>query len=214
MRAVNLLPGESKGASRGAPQPAVLAAAISGVVAVAVIGGGNLIQTSRVASAQKTLNAAKIQLAATPLPPKTPHVTPPPPVVAQEMQPRLQAVSSALAGRIAWDRILREFSLVLPSDIQIDSLTLTQPASGTEAASGLQLSGVTFSYDAVARLLSRMALVPDLTGVTLTSTGATQGIVSFSINAGVKGAAAPASPVAPPLTGTTATTTTTSGSTS
>ena len=129
MRAVNLLPSESKAASRGAPQPAVLAAAISGVVAVAVIGGGNLIQTARVSSAQKTLNAAKIQLAATPLPPKMPHVTPPPPVVAQEMQPRLAAVSNALSTRIAWDRILREFSLVLPSDIQVNSLGLTGPGS-------------------------------------------------------------------------------------
>ena len=210
MRAVNLLPSESKAASRGAPQPAILAAAISGVVAVAVIGGGNLIQTARVSSAQKTLNAAKLQLAATPLPPKTPHVTPPPPVVAQEMQPRLAAVSSALSARIAWDRILREFSLVLPSDIQISSLGLTGPGSGTASASGLQLTGVTYSYDGVARLLSRMALVPDLTNVTLSTTSVANGVVSFTINSGIKGAAAPATPVVQPPVGTT----TTSGATS
>ena len=211
MRAVNLLPSESKaGSSRGAPQPAVLAAAISGVVAVAVIGGGNLIQTARLASAQKTLNSAKIQLAATPLPPKVPHVTPPPPVVAQEMQPRLAAVSTALSTRIAWDRILREFSLVLPSDIQLSTLGLTQPGSGTAASSGLQLTGITYSYDGVARLLSRMALVPDLPAVTLATTSVANGVVSFTINAGVKGAPAPATPVAPPLSGTT----TTSGATS
>jgi hypothetical protein len=213
VRAVNLLPGESKNASRGAPQPAVLAAAISGVIAVTVIGGGNLIQTSRVASAQKTLNAAKLQLAATPLPPKTPHVTPPPPVVAQQMQPRLQAVSSALATRIAWDRILREFSLVLPSDIQINSIALTQPAAKAASANGLQLTGVTYSYDGVARLLSRMALVPDFTGVTLANTSVSQGtanVVTFTINAGIKGSPATAAPVAPPVAGTT----TTSGPTS
>lgn len=207
MRAVNLLPSESKAASRGAPQPAILAAAISGVVAVAVIGGGNLIQTARLSSAQKTLNAAKIQLAATPLPPKTPQVTPPPPVVAQEMQPRLAAVSSALSTRIAWDRILREFSLVLPSDIQINSLGLTGP--GTASASGLQLTGVTYSYDGVARLLSRMALVPDLTDVNLSTTSVANGVVSFTINSGIKGATAPAAVVQPPVG-----TTTTSGATS
>jgi Tfp pilus assembly protein PilN len=205
VRAVNLLPSESKNASRGAPQPAVLAAAISGVVAVAVIGGGNLLQTSRVASAQKTLNTAKIALAATPLPPKQPKVTPPPPVVAQEMQPRLQAVSSALATRIAWDRILREFSLVLPSDIQLDALSLTQPSSKAVGRNGLQLTGVTYSYDGVARLLSRMSLVPDLTAVTLGTTSVAQGVVSFTITAGVKGAAAPPSPLVPTLTGTTTT---------
>lgn len=207
MRAVNLLPSESKAASRGASQPAILAAAISGVVAVAVIGGGNLIQTARLSSAQKTLNAAKIQLAATPLPPKTPQVTPPPPVVAQEMQPRLAAVSSALSTRIAWDRILREFSLVLPSDIQINSLGLTGP--GTASASGLQLTGVTYSYDGVARLLSRMALVPDLTDVNLSTTSVANGVVSFTINSGIKGATAPAAVVQPPVG-----TTTTSGATS
>lgn len=209
MRAVNLLPSESKASARRAPQPAVLAAAISGVVAVAVIGGGNLVQTARVASAQKTLNAAKIQLAATPLPPKVPHVIPPPPVVAQEMQPRLAAVSAALSTRIAWDRILREFSLVLPSDIQLSTLGLTQPGSGPSSTSGLQLTGITYSYDGVARLLSRMALVPDLTAVTLATTSVSNGVVSFTINAGVKGAPAPA-PVTQPAAGTT----TTSGATS
>jgi len=210
MRAVNLLPSESKAASRGAPQPAVLAAAISGVVAVAVIGGGNLIQTARVSSAQNTLNAAKIQLAATPLPPKTPHVTPPPPVVAQEMQPRLAAVSNALSTRIAWDRILREFSLILPSDVQVTSLGLTGPGSSTASASGLQLTGVTYSYDGVAQLLSRMALVPDLTDVTLTTTSVANAVVSFTINSGIKGATAPATPVVQPSVSTT----TTSGATS
>ncbi|HEY2072841.1 MAG TPA: PilN domain-containing protein [Gaiellaceae bacterium] len=207
MRAVNLLPGESSRASRGAPQPAVLTGAIASVVVIAVIGGGNLLQTSRVATAQKTLNSAKIQLAATPLPPKTPHVTPPPPAVAQQMQPRLTAVSDALSTRIAWDRILREFSLVLPPDIQLNSLTLTAPASSTASSSGLVLSGLTFSYDSVARLLSRMALIPDLSGVTLTNTGIAQNVVSFTINADIKGGAAPVTPVAP----TAPTTTTTSG---
>lgn len=205
MRAVNLLPGESHRASRSA-NPAVLTAAISGVVAVAIIGGGNLVQASRVGSAQKTLNAAKIQLAGTPLPPKTPKVTPPPPVVAQQMQPRLQAVSSALSTRIAWDRILREFSLVLPTDIQVTSLTMTQPAPGATSSSGLQLSGLTYSYDSVARLLSRMALIPDLSGVTLSNTTVNGRVVSFSIAAGIKGAAAPASPIVPSAAMTTTTT--------
>lgn len=206
MRAVNLLPGEAHRASSGAPQPAVLAGAIAGVVVVAVVGGGNLVQTSRVTSAQKTLNSAKIQLAATPLPPQLPQVSAPPAAVAQQMQPRLSAVTNALSTRIAWDRILREFSLVMPPDIQIESLQLTEPSASAASASGLQLTGVTFSYDGVARLLSRMALVPDLSGVTLSNTSVAQNIVSFTISANIKGAPAPAAPAAP-----TAPTTTTSG---
>ena len=211
MRAVNLLPGESRHVSR-APQPAALAAAVAGVVVVAVVGGGNLLETARVSSAQKTLNSAKIQLAATPLPPPTPEVTPPPAAVAEQMQPRLEAVSNALSTRIAWDRILREFSLVLPSDIQLSVLDLTQPTSSGISAAGaannLQLTGVTYSYDSVARLLARLQLVPDLTDVTLGQTSVSQGVVQFSITAGVKGAPAPVVPVAPPVT------TTTSGATS
>jgi Fimbrial assembly protein (PilN) len=212
MRAVNLLPGESKGAARGTPQPAVLAGAIAGFVAVVVIGGGNLVQAERVSSAQKALNAAKIQLAATPLPPNTPSVTPPPAAVAQQMQPRLDAVSSVISTRIAWDRILREFSLVLPPGIQVQSLSLAEPAGATttQTATGFQLTGVTYTYDDVARLLSRMALIPDLSGVSLKSSGITQNVVSFEIDADVKGAPVPASPVVPPA----APTTTTTGATS
>ena len=210
MRAVNLLPGESKAAARGAPQPAVLAGAVAGLVAVVLIGGGNLIQATRVSSAQKALNAAKIQLAATPLPPKTPSVTPPPPAVAQQMQPRLAAVSSVISTRIAWDRVLREFSLVLPPGVQIQSLALTEPAAATATASGLQINGLTYTYDDVARLLSRMALIPDLSGVTLKSSGISQNAVSFEIDATVKGAPIPVSPLTPPA----APTTTTTGATS
>ena len=156
----------------------------------------------------RSWDAAKIQLAATPLPPKVAQVTPPPPVVAQEMQPRLAAVSTALSTRIAWDRILREFSLVLPSHIQLSTLGLTQPGAGPTSTSGLQLTGITYSYADVARLLSRMALVPDLTAVTLATSSVANGVVSFTINAGVKGAPAPP-PVAQP-----GVTTTTSGATS
>ena len=204
MRAVNLLPGEGTRA-RTVPPPAALAGAIAGVVVVAVIGGGNLLQSSRVASAQKALNAAKIQLAATPLPPAAPKVTPPPAAVAEQMQPRLQAVSSALATRIAWDRILREFSLVLPSDVQLNSLALTVPAVSSNPAStqGLTLQGVTFSYDDVARLLSRMQLIPDLSNVTLGATSVANNVVSFTVNAGVKGAAGPVAPALPTQTTTT-----------
>jgi hypothetical protein len=207
MRAVNLLPSEAAArASRSAPQPAVLAAAIAGVIAVVAIGGGNLIETARVSSAQKTLNAAKIQLAATPLPPAAPKVTPPPVAVAEQMQPRLDAVSAALSSRIAWDRILREFSLVLPSDIQLTGLTLTVPAAGT-TTSGLTMNGVTYSYDSLARLLARLALVPDLSGVTLGPTTVSQKLVGFTVTAGIKGATPPATAPVEPA----ATTTTTAG---
>lgn len=216
MRAVNLLPSEAQRRSRSAPSRVALAAAVSGVFVVAVIGGGNLFQTSRIAAAQRTLDEAKIQLAGTPLPPATPKVAPPPVAVATQMQPRLQAISSALSTRIAWDRILREFSLVLPSDVQLTQLQLTQPTPGLpsapSSATGLQLTGMTYSYDSVARLLSRLALIPDLNGVTLSNTSAANRIVTFTMTAGIKGAAPLVAP--PTVPSTTGTTTTTTGSSS
>lgn len=202
MRAVNLLPGEGTRASRGKPQPAALVGAAAAMVVVVVIGGGNILQSSRVATAQKALNTAKLQLAATPLPPAAPKVTPPPVAVAQQMQPRMQAVSSALSTRIAWDRILREFSLILPKDIQLSSLALTAP-TGLGQNQGLQLQGLTFSYDEVALLLSRMQLIPDLSNVTLGNTSMSKGIVNFTVSAGVQGAPAPAAPALPVPTATT-----------
>jgi Fimbrial assembly protein (PilN) len=202
MRAVNLLPGDARiSRARRAPNPAALAAAVTGVVVVAAIGGGNLVESARVAAAQRGLNDAKVQLAATPLPPATTRAAPPPPAVAAEMQPRMQAVSAALSTRIAWDRILREFSLVLPSDIQLTQLQMSSPTSAAAAASGLQLTGVTYSYASVARLLSRMALIPDLSNVTLSNTSVSDRVVSFTMSAGVKGGA-PAAP-APTLPTTT-----------
>jgi len=211
VRAVNLLPSENLRASRSTPSPVVLGAAVTGAVAVVVLAGGNLFETSRVSSAQKSLNTAQLALGSTPLPPKTAAVAAPPAAVVAQLQPRLSAVSEALGSRIAWDRILREFSLVLPSDIQVDSLTLTQPIAGSTTSAGttgLNLSGVTYSYDAVARLVSRLALIPDLANVQLSNTAVNRGVVQFSITAGVKGAA-PTTPAASP-----APTATTPGSTS
>ena len=214
MRAVNLLPSDALRARRNAPNPVMLAGVAAAAFSVVVLAAANLVETSRVSSAQKALNQAKLALASTPLPPKTRSTgVVPPAVVLAELQPRLSAVSAALGSRIAWDRILREFSLILPSDIQVDTLTLMQPIEGSttsQSSTGVTFSGVTYSYDAVARLVSRMALIPDLNNVQLSNTALAKGVVQFSITAAVKGAetAPPATSPAPVPT------TTTSGSTS
>jgi hypothetical protein len=62
---------------------------------------------------------------------------------------------------------------------------------------------MTFSYDDVALLLSRMQLIPDLQNVTLGTTSVTQNVVDFTVNAGVKGAPAPVAPTLPAPTDTT-----------
>jgi Tfp pilus assembly protein PilN len=220
MRAVNLLPRESRSSRSVTAQnlPAVVGGGI-GFVVVAALAAGYLSASSRVSAAQQSLDAAKAQLAKTPLPPPPPahaNTTSGAAAVASEEAPRLQAVSAALSQRIAWDRVLREFSLVLPSDVWITSLAMSAPAAGatttaTSAATGFTIQGTTYSYDSVARMLSRMQMIPDLTNVTLSPANKAGRLVQFGISANVKGAAAPPAP-APAVVPPSATTTTTGSS--
>ena len=57
------------------------------------------------------------------------------------------------------------------------------------------MNGFTYSHDAVARLLSRLAVVPDLGNVQLTASTRTKlkgrDVVSFSITAAVRTGSAP-----------------------
>src|SRR5919106_1721761 len=143
MRAVNLLPRETRASRSVTAQnlPAVVGAGM-GFLVVAVLAAGYLSAGSKVSTAQLALDDANAQLAATPEPPTNTA----PPVVAAEQAPRLQAVSSALSQRIAWDRILREFSLVLPNDVWVSALQLSA-TNGATSANGFTLDGQTYSYD-------------------------------------------------------------------
>src|SRR5206468_11282581 len=176
--------------------------------------------TSRLELAQLSLHQRPKPKPTKPSAPITP-IVPPPAITGQEAS-WLSAVSSTLSQRIAWDRVLREVSLVIPDDVTLASLTMTAPTSVAAAAvpgaaaappsQGFVISGSAYSYDSVARLLSRLALVPALTRVTLTgsnqgtggtgsSTGSSDsagGAVQFNISAAIKGAAAPAAPAAAP----------------
>jgi Tfp pilus assembly protein PilN len=104
-----------------------------------------------------------------------------------------------LTSRVAWDRVFREFSLVLPDDVWLTTLTAKSPVSpatnvsssaGTGAPSQFVIQGRTYSHDGVARLLSRLQVVPDLTNVQLMSSTLSQvggqNIVDFSIAADIK----------------------------
>lgn len=225
MRAVNLLPKELQTRkSIREEDPAVVVGSALGVVVMIALGLGFYVEHSAAGKQQARLNTARLELAqlsikqhheqpkhTKPAVPITPLV-PPPSVTGQEAV-WLSAVATNLSQRIAWDRVLRDVSLVMPDDVTLTSLTMnapvaaavipgvvsTPPASGS--TQGFSVAGDAFSYDSVARLLSRLSLVPDLTDVTLTSTGtgssgsAGSGSgVQFNISANVKGAPAPAAP--------------------
>ena len=91
---------------------------------------------------------------------------------------------------------------VLPSDVWLTQLTASAPVSSAAAtttavpttsantpATGFLLQGYTYSHDAVARFLSRLALVPDLKDIQLSSSVASsirgRQIVQFQIGGNV-----------------------------
>jgi hypothetical protein len=224
VKAVNLLPREeTKGRSLGGRDPLLLGGAVLTFAVVAGTGGAFLLAHSSNGSAKKQLSAAQVQLAqaqarerAIESSSKSKPLLPVPSVTSQE-QPWRTAVASAMSTRIAFDRVLQEFERVVPSDVTVANLqmgapgaTTTSSVSAAGSTTGLfTLNGTTFSEDSVARLMSRLMLLPDLTGVSLTSSTADPqtGIVTFSVTAQVKGAGSTESTSA--ATSTTPATTTT-----
>lgn len=165
MRAVNLLPRDDPAQGRRLPPLPAFAACVGVVLVTAVIAVLFLSASSKVASQRRALEAAQAQLAAIPAPtPLAPIVT----QLPQEQQSRVTALATALGQRVAWDRLLREISQVVPGDVWLTSLNATAPGAGaTGAAGGFSVTGCTYSQDSVARFLARLQLVPDLTQMTL-----------------------------------------------
>ncbi len=201
MRAVNLLPREPRlGRKRlsVAGQLALLAPFVVG----GLLTAGYLLTSSKVNDRKSTLQALQAELASLPAPPPQPQVNP---ELAAQRDQRIAALSSALQTRLAWDRILRQISAVLPGDVWLTTLSgkgvPQQPATGTTTtttpapapaptAGPLTLAGYTYSQEAVARLLTRLAVVPALQDVVLVSSTRTafagRFVYQFSITANVR----------------------------
>src|SRR4051812_31849410 len=199
MRAVNLLPIDQRagGKSIRHEDPAVVVGSALGVVVMIALIASFLTAHGKANAQEAKLTAARLELAQlsekrkaelAKLKPvkQTAPVTPivPPPSVTGQEASWLSSVSQVLGQRIAWDRLLREVSLVMPSDVSLSALTMTTPTTVVGApapAQGFVITGSAYSYDSVARLLSRLALVPDLESVTLSNTsGATDGAAGGS----------------------------------
>ena len=197
MRAVNLLPRDDRRqrSSTRRQNPVLIGGVAAFVAVTAILAAWFLTASGDVAGKQKRLDAAQAELAATPVPPPT---SPGSSQLDQEKTSRIAALSTALAGRVAWDRVFRELSLVLPDDVWLTTLSANAPtsaASSSTSSAGFSITGRTYSHDGVARLLARLAVVPELSGVTLqhstTATSPTgRKVVEFQINAFVKAAGA------------------------
>jgi Tfp pilus assembly protein PilN len=194
MRAVNLLP-RDQGRTVGKESLPVLVGACSGILVAAVLGALFMMGSGKIAAQQHTLDDLTRKYHALPPPPPGPSVAQQ--QLAGEKDARVAALSTALASRTSWDRVFREFSLVLPNDVWLTTLSAKSPISpvtnastGGAAPSQFTITGRTYSHDGVARLLSRLQVIPDLTNVqllssTLSNVGKQQ-VVEFTIVADIK----------------------------
>ncbi len=206
MKAVNLLPRDDRRRGGPAVPPALAATAIGGftvltaALALLFVSAHGTVSSRRLELVQK-----KQELAAIPVPAQT-QLAQQDALVADK-KARVTALNAALSRRVAWDRVLREFALVLPDDVWLESLTAAAPTPATATTAtlsasssttgslaageqGFTIEGYTYSHDAVARLLTRLAVIPDLEQVQLVTSE--QGkindrpIVHFKISANVR----------------------------
>jgi Tfp pilus assembly protein PilN len=202
MRAVNLLPRDQNQRTIKKESVPVLIGACSAVLVAAVLGAMFMVGSGKVAAQQRKLDDLNRVYQALPPPPAGPSVAQQ--QLAGEQSARVSALSTALTSRVAWDRVFREFSLVLPDDVWLTTLSAKSPISpltnvstslAGAAPSQFTIEGRTYSHDGVARLLSRLQVVPDLTNVQLQSSTLAkvggQNVVQFSIAADIKVAGAP-----------------------
>ena len=183
MRAINLMPTEEarerSGSRLGLAQVLV---ALLGILLVAGLGGATIFMGARVSDRQRQADDLRAQLADLQVPAEAP-AKPHDPQLAGEGQARTVALAGALQGRVAWDRILREVSLVLPEKLHLEQISATTVGVATTGATtitptaeapaadpnSLTLVGVANEQALVAQFLARLEAVPEFSQVALQS---------------------------------------------
>ena len=196
MRAFNLLPIEEVRAEKDAAPSAIphVIVALAGVLVFATLAAFYLSSSASVTKKTSELDDLRGTLAGLQVPEQQPQPSEGGSNIDSERTARTAALSAALADRLAWDRILRELALVLPSDVTLDSLDATAPSPGSataataSAVSTFRLTGKSVSQAGVARLLSRLQVIPELKSVQLEFSTASKDApgVDFAIMASVR----------------------------
>jgi Tfp pilus assembly protein PilN len=199
MRAVNLMPREERGARLQLGRVPLFAAAGGVVVVTAVAFLLANSASSGVEETRSEIQALEAEIAKLPTAPDSEVSVG---MIAAERSNRVAALAAALQSRTAFDRVLRDISLVLPGNAWLTQLEataapsdavppdVTTPPGRPAAASGITIKGATFDHDAVATVLARLSVVPTLTDVRLTSTALVEPQAEGS-------ASAPGQPAAP-----------------
>lgn len=199
-KAVNLLPVYRRiGRRQSTLVPFVAQPLFTGAVAVAIVvvaGLALLAYTANESVAQKRAQLERLHTQVAGMPRPEPIVSA---STSQDLATRLSAVSSVTRTRVAWDGLLDSFSRAVPEDVWLVSLAAKLPPEATPAAvvapgtgdpsspSAFTISGYTYSQPSVARLMTRLALVPWLDRVSLvTSTKSlidNQALFQFTVSA-------------------------------
>jgi Tfp pilus assembly protein PilN len=179
MRAINLLPrDEQRVRLEGLRTP--LLAAGGGVVVVTALAMFMSYSAAGAAEDRRTeLAAVEAEIARLP---KAPTSAVSQGMLMRERTDRVTALSAAITSRVAFDRLLREISFVFPENAWLTQFEATAPAAELPATdgpapppltttdAGVTIQGATYSHDVVAVVLARLAVVPSLENVRLTST--------------------------------------------
>jgi Tfp pilus assembly protein PilN len=187
MRAFNLLPREDARDGRGRkPTTAQLVLAVVALLAFAALGAYFLMLNAQVADKRteadslRAAAAARSSQAPAPAPDDQANTE-----LQQEQQARTAALAGALGRRVAWDRLLRDFSLVMPEGVSLTKLTASGGGSSGAAAqaaapgtppaeSTFTIEGYTKSQETVALVLARLSVLPELSAVKLQSSTAAE----------------------------------------
>ena len=182
-RGVNLLPTNAAPARNRRASMIAIGAPIAAAIPIVALGVLYLGAHGKAADNQAELSSVKAEIAALPTP-TGPDIDAS--VVGDEAV-RATAVASVLGGRLAWDSVFRDMARVLPANVWLKSLSATLPQGGNLAdeatasvaatAAGqaaptptaVVIEGYTYTQPDVARLLARLATLPSLKRVTLTS---------------------------------------------
>ena len=181
-RGVNLLPKVSSKSTRDTRATlAKVAVPVAIALPFAVIALAYNGAHGTVSDRQAELDAIKVQIDALPKPVKPVLETG---VVGDEAA-RATAVANLLGGRVAWDGVFRDLARVLPENVWLTSLSVSQPGAdglataasapkplpgqGEVTPTAVSIEGYTYTQPDVALLLARLATLPSLQRVTLNS---------------------------------------------
>jgi Tfp pilus assembly protein PilN len=171
MRPINLIPDDERRRSAGvATRTGPVAYVLVGALAVAAIGVVMLVlftnsihdREGEVSRLQSEVSVASAQ--ASRLAPYTDF--------EQVTESRSRTISELADARFDWARVIRQLSLVLPSDIYLDKLTASGGGGGSSSESGitgpsLALVGCGFNQAAVGSFISALKEIDGVTRVGL-----------------------------------------------